>query len=58
MHTNRKRIYSYTSVVASVPDYCCAYEKKMLEAIEIGQLRYTALLNESFAITFSYTFKK
>ena len=59
MHTNRKRIYSYTSVVASVPDYCCAYEKKvMLEAIEIGELRYTALLNESFAITFSYNFQK
>ena len=30
----------------------------MLEAIEIGQLRYTALLNESFPLTFSYTFQK
>ena len=42
-----------TDVVVSVPDYYTAHERKsMIEAIEIGELRYTALLNESCAITF------
>ena len=46
-------------VVVSIPDYCTAHERKaMLEAIEIGGLKCTALLNESSAITFAYAFQK
>ena len=46
-------------VVVSVPDYYTAHERKaMLEAIEIGGLKSTALLNESSAITFAYAFGK
>ena len=46
-------------VVVSVPDYYTAHERKaMLEAIEIGGLKCTALLNESSAITFAYAFQK
>ena len=59
MFTNHKRIYSFTSVLVNVLGYCCAFERKvMYEALKIGELRYTALLNESFAITFTYTFQK
>ena len=46
-------------VVVSVPDYYTAHERKaMLEAIEIGGLHCTALLNESSAITLAYAFRK
>jgi molecular chaperone DnaK (HSP70) len=46
-------------IVVSVPDYYTAHERKaMLEAIEIGGLKSTALLNESSAITFAYYFQK
>ena len=48
-----------TNVVVSVPDYCCAHERKALvESIQIGGLNCTALLNESSAITFAYGFGK
>ena len=47
------------NVVVSVPDYYTAHERKsMLEAVEIGGLRCTALLNESSAITLAYGFQK
>jgi len=43
------------NVVVSIPDYCCAHERKaLIESIEIGVLNCTALLNESSAITLSY----
>ena len=46
-------------VVVSVPDYFTAHERKaMVEAIEIGGLKASALLNESSAITFAYYFQK
>ena len=46
-------------VVVSVPDYYTAHERKaMLEAVQIGGLNCTALLNESSAITFAYAFRK
>ena len=46
-------------VVVSVPDYYTAHERKaMLEAVGIGGLNCTALLNESSAITFAYGFQK
>ena len=46
-----------TDIVVSVPDYYLAHERKaMLEAVEIGGLNCTALLNESSAITFAYGF--
>ena len=48
-----------TSVVVSVPDYYTAHERKaMVEALEIGGLQCTALLNESSAITLTYGFHK
>ncbi len=47
------------NIVVSMPDYAVAHERKaMLEAIEIGGLNCTALLNESSAITFAYGFQK
>ena len=58
-HVWLKENIETTSVVVSVPDYCCAHERKaMVEAIEIGGLTCTALLNESSAITFAYAFGK
>ena len=48
-----------THVVVSVPDYYTAHERKsMVEAVEIGGLQCTALLNESSAITLAYAFQK
>ena len=46
-------------VVVSIPDYCTAYERKsMNEAIGIGELQCSAILNESSAITLAYAFQK
>ena len=46
-------------VVVSIPDYCTAHERKaMNEALSIGGLQSTAILNESSAITLAYAFRK
>ena len=46
-------------VVVSIPDYCTAHERKsMNEAISIGELQCSAILNESSAITLAYAFQK
>ena len=46
-------------VVVSIPDYCTAHERKaMNEAVNIGGLQCSALLNESSAITLAYAFQK
>ena len=46
-------------VVVSIPDYCTAHERKaMNEAISIGGLQCSAILNESSAITLAYAFQK
>ena len=46
-------------VVVSIPDYSAAHERKaMIEAVSIGGLTCTSLLNESSAITLAYAFSK
>ena len=58
-HVWLKENINTENVVVSIPDYCCAHERKALvESIQIGGLNCTALLNESSAITFAYGFRK
>ena len=58
-HVWLKENINTDNIVVSIPDYCCAHERKALvESIEIGGLNCTALLNESSAITLEYGFRK
>lgn len=47
------------NVVVSIPDYCIAHERQaMKDAITIGGLQCSAIINESSSITFDYFFEK
>ena len=54
-----KKEINTNQIVVSIPDYSTAHERKaMSEAITIGGLQCSAILNESSAITLAYAFSK